>query len=343
MPRSPYFSGALASGGQVRGPDRVPGFMEVPGQLESAIGKAFGGMFYNPQNDPDAQRARLYGAQADKAETDADLLNAQARARMGLPELMGAMTGAPTNRYDVRPEGEAAPGDMRLTEEEHRQADLQDRDRAQQAGLFSLLSGGVEGEDASKIMAALGAAMGDNDDVARYRAAAAGNYLGVNDAVSIDDQVAVAERNFTQRDREQTADLDQRNNANERDNITRLAGYQLGFDSDVYTADSRERTSRYDTDVDAETDLQMNTDDNSTSRWTTAYDNFIDNLIADRDRDQRRESDVRTDNTRRDSRGGSGTDRRRPRPPKPAPAPAAPAPTPARPPRIRLDRDGNPR
>lgn len=352
MPRIPYQSGSVASQGVAYAPRRVPDILENTGALGGIIDKAMSSLFYNPENDPRAQQARLYRAQASTAETEAEVANAANRARMGLPEMMSAMTGTPTNRYDTRDElppqepgasptssvtgDENSLGDIvvngvrpdyRLTEAQHAEADERDRTRALAQGYQTLISQGVEPEAATTMIGGIAAGWGMDDAQARYRFSGSGTALGKDDAVSLPGQADIRQGNFAQESSVENAKLRSSERENESTLATRRYGFDRGFEADLGVAGINAETSRVNNAEDNETAAGMNSEDNRTSLIA----NTVDNLYGRANETGRIADDAAA---RRDALQ-DGTPPRRaapaPRPRATAPRAAAPRAAPARP------------
>lgn len=260
----------------VRSPDRVPDMLESPGALTSAIGSAVGRLFYKRENDPRAQQADLYAAQAAAARSTLDQQNARQRVMMGLPDQLAAMTARPTNWQDVKPEGSTDESDLRLTAAQHAEADERDRRAALAQGYQQLASVGVTGEEAASLIGGVAAGWGMDDQQARYRFSGAGTALGKDDAVSIGGQDNIRAGNF----RQETA-------LNNADNATEIEKAVVGADADRYTADRRLQGTQYSANASAgasrygaDRRYQSSTENSERSAATSRANNDADNVAA---------------------------------------------------------------
>lgn len=297
MPRSPYFSGPLSSGGVAHGPTPPSDFLENIGGLGGAIGDAVGRMFYDEERDPRAQQARLYAAQAGQLDRETSDAARASIARESLPDRMSVIGMDPHDE-----DGTPWSPDQRQTRDEGVIADA----------VEYLIGQGVEGEEANMIARTVAAGRGVDDSMGRYAFAGAGHSLDPDEA-------------FTRGDRDNIRGDQQQQewDINESDNLTREYGYDRGYQGDAYRADQSRAASQYGDDRDLE-GTRYNADrDYDASALDTRYDYAADlaGVAADRrddilDSEASRYATDEEQRTERGQPGGGGGDGDRPQRPR---------------------------
>lgn len=237
MPRSPFFSGPIASAVMPQSPVmRQTGLdPRTAERIGNSIGGVFERYFYDEDKDPEAQRAKLLAAQRANQEEE---LAASGRANNARTSLSGDLAeygyrggaSAPTSPalgttpYDI---AETIPSDAPAA------APGSSKPVTAVAGsaLQRALASGGDSKELTPIMRAFMLSAGDDEGIVRTNAALEAKYLGNNQSPSL-------ARQDTVREDEQAQDMAK------HDGDLRMRKY--GFDT--ASADRR-----YDTDTDAGT------------------------------------------------------------------------------------------
>jgi len=247
MPRLPYYAGPIASSSVVHVPTPQPGFLQSMlrgggGGLKSAIASAF----YNPETDPDAQRARHYGAQADAEEY-------KLQRQQGADEAL-ATAGDHLGEYSER----IIPG---TTPAAAVQA-------AAARTITDAAAAGVDPKQSSFILRAFALSlppqMADALGV-RANSLLDGKYLGANESPSL------ARQDFVREDEQQHEGTEWEIRA---ETDLREAGIESG--DRRYATDVGAATDRYDADLDYRASRENNREDNFTSGFNNAYNRSFD-------------------------------------------------------------------
>ena len=247
MPRLPYYAGPIASAAVTHVPPPQPGFLQSMlrdrgAGLKSAIASAF----YNPETDPDAQRARHYGAQADAEEY-------KLQRQQGADEAL-ATAGDRFAEYGER----VIPG---VTPLEAIQA-------AAAKTITEAAAAGVDPKQSSFILRAFALSlppqMADALGV-RANSLLDGKYLGANGSPSL------ARQDFVREDEQQHEGTEWEIRAE-----TDLQKEGIASGDRRYATDVGAATDRYDADLDYRASRENNREDNYTSSFNNAYNRSFD-------------------------------------------------------------------
>lgn len=172
MPRNPTYSGSLASQVLPYSPTPQPSLISQIAARKGSLVSSLKDMFYNPEGDPEFQRARLYAAQAAEAE----------RTRLKQEGVATAVSDAGSQLQQIMTDGRILPG-----------ADP----NVVRAGVLSHLTpvaaaGGTEA-DISPLLKLFGLARGDDQFTTQMNSNMEGKYLGDNQSPSLAAQVAKRE------------------------------------------------------------------------------------------------------------------------------------------------------
>lgn len=227
MPVVPFYRGSNASPAQVfgGGPAKSPMQALLEGGKDSALSKGIAAAFYNPKSDPDVQRARLYGAQADKEAYDLERAQAGAAAVPEMQKQGGiamAFQRSPLPGAKVDPEGTANA-----------------LIGAYQGALANNADPKIAASMLQSFMLQLPPDIADQVGV-RVNSMINGNYIKSNESPSL------ARQDFV-RDDEQAADQAKQDSVNAE---TRY-GNDLDYKASIYGTDVRASTDRRGQDVSA--------------------------------------------------------------------------------------------
>jgi hypothetical protein len=196
MPRVPFYSGPIGSAvlPQSFAPRDTGIFAQGGESVGASTGRLFSSIF-NPNGNPERQRARLYKAQADSEEYKLGQTKAGDTARSKL----GAVFGEMDYREGRAPGATPLPDMPRVVEEVPFEADARAYPTAAETGANRAsaiasaatagLAGGADKDQVLAMMRAQALASGDDNFVTRVNAAMAGTYLGDNQSPSLRAQI----------------------------------------------------------------------------------------------------------------------------------------------------------
>ncbi len=242
MPRNPYYSGPIASASVAHGPAPGPSFLETAFRdggkgLKSAIAQAF----YNPEADPDFQRARHYGAQADAEQYKLERTQGADEALAGLGPTMSEYRERTLPSTSVDAVANVAAG-----------------------AIMRAVSEGVKPEDATAVMRAFALSLpGDMaDDVGvRVNSLLAGQYLGENQSPSLARQDFVREDEQTQQTHGWEMEDETKRRGQDIESGDRRYSSDTSAAASRYSADASAGASRYGHDLDYRASRENNTED----------------------------------------------------------------------------------